>query len=180
MADASSAPATALTRPGIVPRLSIMMFLQFFVWRAWYVAMNGFLTEAKMEGYIAAAYTVAPIAAIIAPLTLGLIAAWKSRTAIDYSALVGSLMAWAAPTFWFGIIVLFWGSSRFGLPIGGKTTPGAAFDTPIEQWQDIARHLIYPRLPTPLSLPENTRSLCAAPCWKFFPKITSSLPKPKG
>ena len=99
MADASSAPATALTRPGIVPRLSIMMFLQFFVWGAWYVAMNGFLTEAKMEGYIAAAYTVAPIAAIIAPLTLGLVAdrLMNTEKVLAILNLIGSALLWIAP-----------------------------------------------------------------------------------
>lgn len=75
---------------------------------------------------------------------LGLVAAWKSRTPLDYSALVGSLIAWAAPTFWFGIIVLFWGSSNLGLPIGGKLTAGADYATTWERWLDIGRHLILP------------------------------------
>lgn len=57
-----------------------MMFLQFFVWGAWYVALYGFLVEKGMTtagaggSFDAAAYTVAPIAAILAPLSLGLIA----------------------------------------------------------------------------------------------------------
>jgi nucleoside transporter len=56
------------------------MFLQFFIWGAWYVALYGFLVEKGMTAagaggsFDAAAYTVAPIAAILAPLTLGLIA----------------------------------------------------------------------------------------------------------
>ena len=56
------------------------MFLQFFVWGAWYVALYGFLDSNGMTAagdggsFDAAAYTVAPIAAILAPLTLGLIA----------------------------------------------------------------------------------------------------------
>ena len=83
---------------------------------------------------------------IILGMLLGLVAAWKSQTAIDYAALVGSLMAWAAPTFWFGIILLFWGSSRWGLPIGGKLTPGGNFATTWEAWLDIGRHLILPTL----------------------------------
>ena len=57
-----------------------MMFLQFFVWGAWYVALYGFLVEKGMTtagaggSFDAAAYTVAPIAAILAPLSLGLLA----------------------------------------------------------------------------------------------------------
>lgn len=83
---------------------------------------------------------------IILGVLLGLVAAWKSRTAIDYSALIGSLMAWSLPTFWFGIILLFWGSSQFGLPIGGKLTPGANHLTTWEAWLDIGRHMILPTL----------------------------------
>jgi nucleoside transporter len=55
-------------------RLSIMMFLEFFVWGAWYVSMTGFITESKMGGLTGAAYTVGPLAAIIAPFFLGMIA----------------------------------------------------------------------------------------------------------
>jgi nucleoside transporter len=77
----STSPTQAsLAAPGLRLRLSVMMFLQFFVWGAWYVALYGFLVEKGMTAagaggsFDAAAYTVAPIAAILAPLTLGLIA----------------------------------------------------------------------------------------------------------
>ncbi|MCC6321674.1 MAG: MFS transporter [Phycisphaerales bacterium] len=67
-------PSPALGSSGAVPRLSIMMFLQFFVWGAWYVSMTGFMNKTGMGGLIAAAYSVGPIAAIISPFFLGLIA----------------------------------------------------------------------------------------------------------
>ena len=86
------------------------------------------------------------ILSIILGVLLGLIAAWKSRTAVDYVALLGSLMAWALPTFWFGIILLFWGSSQLGLPIGGKVTVGGNFSSVWEEWLDIGRHLLLPTL----------------------------------
>jgi nucleoside transporter len=60
-------------RNTVVP-LSVMMFLQFFVWGAWYVSMTGFMGKTGMSGLIAAAYSVGPIAAIISPFFLGLIA----------------------------------------------------------------------------------------------------------
>ena len=66
--------------PVLIVRLAIMMFLQFFVWGAWYVSLFGFLKENGMTelgaggSFDAAAYTVAPIAAILAPLSLGLVA----------------------------------------------------------------------------------------------------------
>ncbi len=77
-------------------------------------------------------------------ILLGMIAAWKSRTVLDYTALLGSLMAWASPTFWFGILLLFWGSRNLGLPIGGKVTVGGDFTNMWEEWLDIGRHLILP------------------------------------
>ncbi len=86
------------------------------------------------------------IFSIIFGISLGVVAAWKLRTTIDYSALVGSLMAWSLPTFWLGIILLFIGSRYFDLPIGGKETPGANFASTWEQWVDIARHMILPTL----------------------------------
>lgn len=86
------------------------------------------------------------ILAIFFGILLGMVAAWKSRTVIDYTALIGSLIAWSLPTFWFGIILLFWGSSQFGLPIGGKLTIGASYDTIWDRWLDIGRHLLLPTL----------------------------------
>lgn len=86
------------------------------------------------------------ILSIILGVLLGLMAAWKSRTVIDYSALLGALMAWACPTFWFGMILLFWGSSQFGLPIGGKIDPAGNFATVWDRWLDIGRHMLLPTL----------------------------------
>ena len=60
--------------PSIVPRLSIMMFLQFFAWGTWFATLGAALDFAGLSSAIAGAYASAPIAAILAPLFLGLIA----------------------------------------------------------------------------------------------------------
>ncbi len=86
------------------------------------------------------------ILSILLGMILGILAAWRARTTVDYTALLGSLLAWSLPTFWLGIILLFVGSSQFGLPIGGKATPGASFSTGWEAWQDIGRHMLLPTL----------------------------------
>jgi peptide/nickel transport system permease protein len=86
------------------------------------------------------------ILAIILGMGLGVVAAWKARTAVDYSALLFSLTAWSLPTFWLGIILLFIGSSRWGLPIGGRMTPGAFYTSSLERWLDLGNHLILPTL----------------------------------
>lgn len=83
---------------------------------------------------------------IVIGIVLGIVAAWRSGTVLDFSVLITSLVAWAAPTFWLGIILLFWGASRYGLPIGGKLTPGMDYDSIWERWADVARHLLLPTL----------------------------------
>ena len=55
-------------------RLSTMMFLQFFAWGAWFATMGLALTNGKLGDFISGAYETAPIAAIFAPLFLGLLA----------------------------------------------------------------------------------------------------------
>lgn len=85
------------------------------------------------------------ILAIILGVTFGVFAAWKARTALDYGAVMASLVAWSLPTFWLGIILLFWGSGN-GFPIAGKATPGASMLPLFQQWGDIARHMFLPTL----------------------------------
>jgi peptide/nickel transport system permease protein len=85
------------------------------------------------------------ILSIMVGVTFGVFAAWKARTAIDYAALMTGLVAWSLPTFWLGIILLFWGSNN-GFPIGGKETPGIGTYPFLYQVGDIARHMVLPTL----------------------------------
>ena len=55
-------------------RLSILMFLQFFVWGAWFTTLDIILKANHLDAITAGAYGTAPFAAIVAPLFLGLIA----------------------------------------------------------------------------------------------------------
>ncbi|MCX8240433.1 MAG: hypothetical protein OSB05_16580, partial [Akkermansiaceae bacterium] len=59
---------------GTTTRLSIMMFLQFFAWGAWFATLALAMGNNDLGAFIGGAYESAPIAAIIAPLFLGLIA----------------------------------------------------------------------------------------------------------
>ena len=85
------------------------------------------------------------ILAIVLGVTVGVIAAWKARTSVDYGALMLSLLAWSLPTFWLGMIFLFWGSNN-GFPIGGKATPGMSFAPVSSQIADVLQHMILPTL----------------------------------
>ncbi len=85
------------------------------------------------------------ILAIVIGVVFGVAAAWKARTSIDHASIISSLIAWSLPTFWLGIILLFWGSKN-GLPLAGKATPGASAMPLLQQWGDIAVHMFLPTL----------------------------------
>jgi peptide/nickel transport system permease protein len=84
--------------------------------------------------------------AIFMGVALGLIAGWKRKSPIDVAALVFSLVAWAIPTFWLGIILLAAGSTWLGLPTGGIVSPENVGKPLFTVIPDVARHLILPTL----------------------------------
>ncbi len=62
-------------RLGVGVRLSIMMFLQFFVWGAWYVTAPRYLGTIGFGGAdFGWTYSVGPIAGILSPFFIGMIA----------------------------------------------------------------------------------------------------------
>lgn len=81
-------------------------------------------------------------AGIIFGSALGLIAAWKKKSAIDAAAMFVGLTAWALPAFWLGIILLV--MARGHLPMGGFLTPGTIYSSNWEKVQDIGSHLVLP------------------------------------
>lgn len=50
------------------------MFLQFFVWGAWYATAGNYMSEIGMTDAIYWAYTVSPVGSVISPLFLGMVA----------------------------------------------------------------------------------------------------------
>ncbi len=86
------------------------------------------------------------IFSIVLGVILGLLAGWKRKTPIDVSALTFSLIAWATPTFWLGIILLAAGSTWLGLPTGGIVSPSNVSKPLYAVIPDVARHLILPTL----------------------------------
>ncbi len=62
-------------RFAVMPRLSIMMFLQFFIWGSWYVTAPLFLGKIGFGGpEFGWTYSVGPIAGILSPFFVGMIA----------------------------------------------------------------------------------------------------------
>lgn len=80
-------------------RLGIMMFIQFFVWGAWYVSVGNYMKSHGMFDWVSWAYTVGPIAAIISPFFLGLIADryFASERVLGAMHLLGGVALLASP-----------------------------------------------------------------------------------
>jgi nucleoside transporter len=76
-----------------------MMFLQFFVWGAWYVPVTGWLNEAGYRDLTAWVFTVCPIAAIVSPLFLGMVADrfFASQRVLGVMHLLGAAFMFAIP-----------------------------------------------------------------------------------
>jgi nucleoside transporter len=55
-------------------RLMVMMFLQFFIWGAWYATGGNYMKSHGMTDAIYLAYMASPIGSIVAPFFLGMIA----------------------------------------------------------------------------------------------------------
>jgi nucleoside transporter len=82
-------------------KLSTMMFLQFFIWGAWYTTIAVYMTNHGMERLTFGPDTVNPIAAIVAPFFLGLVADRYFATEKVLAALhiLGGLILCAVPRF---------------------------------------------------------------------------------
>lgn len=82
------------------PRLSVMMFLQFFVWGAWYTTVAVYMAAHGMADLTHWPYTVNPIAAIAAPFFLGLVADryFATEKVLGVLHLLGGVLMLAAPS----------------------------------------------------------------------------------
>jgi len=82
-------------------KLSVMMFLQFFIWGAWYTTIAVYMTNHGMERLTYWPYTVNPIAAIVAPFFLGLVADryFATERVLGVLHVLGGFVLCAAPRF---------------------------------------------------------------------------------
>jgi nucleoside transporter len=80
-------------------RLGAMMFLQFFIWGAWYTTIAVYMTNHGMGTLTFWPYTVNPIAAIAAPFFVGLVADryFATQKALGTLHLIGGLVLLATP-----------------------------------------------------------------------------------
>ena len=86
----------------------------------------------------------AQVLGVILGVGLGLLAAWRRRSGIDYGSVAFALLLWALPTFFLGLLLLLFGAGALGLPTGGRATVGAEYATPLDAFADLVAHLILP------------------------------------
>ena len=118
----SSAAAPAPLDTGVRVRLSIMMFLQYFVWGSWFVTLGGYIlgntgtagTGIFQSGFIGRAYGTAAIGGMIAPFFVGMIADrfFSSERILAFLHLVGAAVMYYLSTLTdqstiYGVLILY-------------------------------------------------------------------------
>ncbi len=91
-------------------QLSVMMFIQFFIWGTWFVTMGTYLFKIGFSGVdIGDAYSTTGWAAVLAPFFIGMIADrfFSAQKVLGVSHILGAVMLYAAsrmttagPFFW--------------------------------------------------------------------------------
>ncbi len=100
---------------GIRVRLSIMMFLEFFVWGAWAVTLGAYLNTIKFTGaQIGLAYSTTAFAAIVSPFFVGMIADrfFPAQIVLAVMHLLGAVLMFAVsritdPMMFFWMLLLY-------------------------------------------------------------------------
>lgn len=86
-------------KPGTRLQLSVMMFLEFFVWGSWYVTAPNYLgTIGFTAGDFGWTYSVGPIAGIISPFFVGMVADrfFPAQRVLGVMHLMGALLMFGA------------------------------------------------------------------------------------
>lgn len=86
------------SKGAVTTKLSVMMFLQFFVWGSWFATLGQCLGANGLVEFGGGAYGAAPWGAIIAPLFLGVVADrfFPSQIVMGVLFLIGGVFLWFA------------------------------------------------------------------------------------
>lgn len=93
---------TPSIHPWIMTRLSVLFFLQFFVWGAWYLTGSRYMMAHEMSRDAYWLFTASPLGAIIAPFFLGLCVDrfFNTEKVLAACFIVGGAIMWCLP--WIG------------------------------------------------------------------------------
>ncbi len=83
----------------LVPRLSLMMLLQFFIWGSWSVTLGLVMSQHNMSLLIGDAFSAGPIASILSPFVLGMLVDrfFASQKVMAVMHLAGAAILWFVP-----------------------------------------------------------------------------------
>ncbi|MEM8487342.1 MAG: MFS transporter, partial [Bacteroidota bacterium] len=86
---------------GLTSRLSVMMFAQYFIWGAWAPTLGNYMQTIDMGESINWAYSLGPIAAIIAPFFMGMVADrfFDSEKVLGVLCLIAGVAMCAMPAY---------------------------------------------------------------------------------
>ncbi len=85
----------------LTSRLSLMMFVQYFIWGAWGTTLGNYMGTIGMGELIPLAYSLGPVAAVVAPFFLGMVADrfFHSEKVLGVLCVVGGLALLLMPSF---------------------------------------------------------------------------------
>src|SRR5438045_7335794 len=89
-------------------RLSLMMFLQFFIWGAWYATGGNYMRTHGMTSVIYLAYMASAIGSIVSPFFLGAVADrfFPVQKVLGVMHIVSGIFVFCAPFFSEGALIL--------------------------------------------------------------------------
>jgi peptide/nickel transport system permease protein len=91
--------------------------------------------------------TAATVLTIVLGVLAGVVAASRRGGGYDSVAVTSSVIGWALPTFWTGLILAFLlGVWLHAFPIFGMETPNAVYASGFQRAEDIVAHLFLPTL----------------------------------
>ncbi|MCL5788243.1 MAG: ABC transporter permease [Candidatus Marsarchaeota archaeon] len=88
----------------------------------------------------------ATVLAIVIGAGLGVLAGWKRGSYTDVGVLSSSLVLYAIPTFWLGILLIMIFVKVGGLPVSGMVSITAVNGPPLQYLVSVLRHMILPML----------------------------------
>jgi len=97
----------------------------------------------------------AEVIALAIGVLIGIRAGWKRGSRFDTLSINGSLVLYAVPLFWLGMLLFYFLATPNGIalfPGQQMVTPGIRHIDPIAYWADVLRHLVLPATTLALGL----------------------------